>query len=168
LYGGRHELLTAYGLPPLTPHLRIAYLAHTAWIDPNTYKIALSEEEPSLDIGWFDPATDAAQHFVIEEYEGMSKGSLPKSVSLVFHLFDYPFSFISALAIRTWRKSNHIGIVPLGYTLLSPHTRRLYRPARTSDTRLAAYRPTLELTGRGHHWTQLAHRSERAIGIRTS
>ncbi|KAG9097560.1 hypothetical protein FS749_006009 [Ceratobasidium sp. UAMH 11750] len=78
-YGGRHNVLTTYGLPPISPQLRIAYLAYTPWIDYNSYKISPREDGEILDIGWYEPGLGNTHHIIIEEYESMSKRSLPKS-----------------------------------------------------------------------------------------
>ncbi|KAG8777527.1 hypothetical protein FRC12_000330 [Ceratobasidium sp. 428] len=76
---GRHPVFDTYGLPPLSPHLRIAYLAFTPWIDPNSYNIRPNEDDPTLDIGWYDAKTGTVHHIIVEEYETMSKTTLPKA-----------------------------------------------------------------------------------------
>ncbi|KAG9124139.1 hypothetical protein FRC07_012695 [Ceratobasidium sp. 392] len=72
-------MFTTYGLPPLSAHLRMAYLAFTPWIDPNSYDILPNEEELVLDIGWYEPSRSIVRHLIVEEYERMSKTVLPKS-----------------------------------------------------------------------------------------
>ncbi|QRV77443.1 hypothetical protein RhiJN_05458 [Ceratobasidium sp. AG-Ba] len=78
-YNGRHALLPFYGLPPLSPNLRFAYLAFTPWIDPNSYNIRSNEEEEVLDIGWYESGSGVTHNIVIEDYDGMSKNALPKA-----------------------------------------------------------------------------------------
>ncbi|KAG9124140.1 hypothetical protein FRC07_012696 [Ceratobasidium sp. 392] len=91
-WGGRHPVFTTYGLPPLSPDLRIAYLAFTPWIDPTSYNVNLNEEVPVLDVGWYEPNQGTVHHIVIEEYKEMSKTTLPKAA------FEYGESTILAEA----------------------------------------------------------------------
>ncbi|CAE6445162.1 unnamed protein product [Rhizoctonia solani] len=84
LYGGRAELPGVYGLPSPPSPLRLVYFSVTHWIDPHTYDISANEEPQVLDFGWYEPSIDAtkpdtAKHYIIEEYAGMSKGSLNRS-----------------------------------------------------------------------------------------
>ncbi|KAH7337142.1 hypothetical protein B0J17DRAFT_666409 [Rhizoctonia solani] len=84
LYAGRVELPGVYGLPTPPSPLRLVYFSLTPWIDPHTYNISANEEPQVLDFGWYEPSTDATKphttkHYIIEEYAGMSKGSLNRS-----------------------------------------------------------------------------------------
>ncbi|CAE6525682.1 unnamed protein product [Rhizoctonia solani] len=79
LYAGRAELPQIYGLPAPPPILRIVHFSFTLWIDPNNYDIPANEDPQALDFGWYEPSTGTTNHYIIEEYAGMSKASLDKS-----------------------------------------------------------------------------------------
>ncbi|KAF8600226.1 hypothetical protein BDV93DRAFT_525516 [Ceratobasidium sp. AG-I] len=79
LVNGRTDLLQWYGLPQLPSGVRMAYLAQTPWVDPNTFEIPPNEDDVTLDIGWYEPATSTSQHIMIEEHESFSKSSLAKA-----------------------------------------------------------------------------------------
>ncbi|KDN34520.1 hypothetical protein RSAG8_12393, partial [Rhizoctonia solani AG-8 WAC10335] len=79
LYASRADLLSIYGLPTPPSTLRLIYFSLTLWIDPHTYDISENEEPQALDFGWYEPSTDTTKHYIIEEYAGMSKGSLDKA-----------------------------------------------------------------------------------------
>lgn len=81
LVNGRTDLLQWYGLSQLPAGVRMAYLANTPWVDPNTFEISPNEEDVVLDIGWYEPAAADMQHISIEEHDSFSKSSLAKAVS---------------------------------------------------------------------------------------
>ncbi|CAE6525688.1 unnamed protein product [Rhizoctonia solani] len=73
LYAGRAELPSIYGLPALSPTIRIVYFALTHWIDPKTYDPSAKEDLDILDFGWYEPGTGTTKHYIIEELSILSK-----------------------------------------------------------------------------------------------
>ncbi|CAE6461244.1 unnamed protein product [Rhizoctonia solani] len=79
LYASRTDLPTIYGLPAPPSDLRLVYFSFTLWIDPTTYNISANEDSQVLDFGWHEPSTETTQHYIIEEYASVLKGSLDKA-----------------------------------------------------------------------------------------